>query len=257
MNDHRPCPDLENLSAFVDGGLRGRKKRAILSHLDGCPRCRELVSGGFRFLDETEGEVLACAKGAQAEKPRFFRWPILAGAFLLLFLFLGEVLASWRAYQRGEVLSRAYLEARLAAGMEPPGFDLPLPTPSAPIASADPVRGVSLPTDGNFTRAVMAFDEVSRLSPTWRASRIRLISLYIANDNLAEARFESATLAKRYPNEPEVQALEALSQFLYANKKNIAGEMDRALGKMRLLNKAHPNSSRVENILNKMIAMRD
>lgn len=255
MKEKLSCPDLETLSSFIDGRLRWPKKAAVLNHLDHCPRCGELVSGAFRFLDETEPLESRQTRRCHGILAWLFPWPAMVGGLAALgLLVLVGVVSSERAYRRGLAFSRAFRETRLAQGKQPTRFDLPLPPPDGQSPRADPMRGDPLaPPDGNLGQAIEAFREISPYSPAWRRARMRLVSLYILSGNLARARVEAAALAERYPRDAETLGLDALSRYLYAREKNLPEEMAGAVSKMSSLRAAFPGSVRIEKNLTAML----
>src|SRR6202034_2125502 len=70
MRSTAPCPSLEDLAAFLDGGdeLSAERRREIVEHLAACEECYEVFAGAAASLDEAP-EVAAApppARGSPA-----------------------------------------------------------------------------------------------------------------------------------------------------------------------------------------------
>lgn len=52
LGEGGPCPEPEDLAAFSEGKVRGKKRNAILSHLAQCPECRHQIFITQSVLDE-------------------------------------------------------------------------------------------------------------------------------------------------------------------------------------------------------------
>lgn len=52
MSEYAHCPDAEELAAWIDGEVDDATRRRLVTHLDTCARCAEVVEGVLAFQDE-------------------------------------------------------------------------------------------------------------------------------------------------------------------------------------------------------------
>ena len=52
-DNHPQCPDANTLAAFLDHSLSEEERRLVDSHIQACPKCREIVALGTKAQNET------------------------------------------------------------------------------------------------------------------------------------------------------------------------------------------------------------
>lgn len=85
-----PCPDLEELAAFVDGRLAGGARASVVEHLASCEDCYEVYAETLRVVEDLEAEPAAVEDEAADDDlapvvlhPRSFPWAWPAAAAAL------------------------------------------------------------------------------------------------------------------------------------------------------------------------------
>src|ERR1700728_235890 len=75
MRSTAPCPSLEDLAAFLDGGdeLSAERRREIVEHLAACEECYEVFAGAAASLDEAPEVAAAPATEEASPLPGIVR----------------------------------------------------------------------------------------------------------------------------------------------------------------------------------------
>jgi hypothetical protein len=190
-----PCPDVERLSALLDGDVDSLEMSSLNRHVEACPRCqgelRELrtTRDGLRSLGALEPppELFAMVAGAVERRRRRSFWlgTGLVGGLCGAALAAGLLLAS-----------------RVTVPMEPP-----LGRPPSLRASAEAELGKA---EHHYRNALVLLEAlVAEEKPGWPARRQRAFEADIKI--LDQAVQESRELATRVPQDA------ALREVLFAS----------------------------------------
>lgn len=127
MPSTHPCPDLEELAAFVDGRLEDDARAAVVEHLASCEDCYEVYAETLRVIEDLEAEPVAVDDEAANDDlapvvrhPRSFPWAwptaaaALAAAAVVLVLRLPDFLSTSRT--SGELVAVAGIRGETDLG---------------------------------------------------------------------------------------------------------------------------------------------
>ena len=144
--DVGPCPDLNLVTAYLEGSLSQPERTGIEAHAAICPSCQELLALSMKLADED----LPLEEGVAAVSPRrkvLFRFSIPISALAAVLLTAGLALfLMW--HQRSEKpVSTEMAELRAREVPAPPGSGAESPAKApAIVAAPEYAREAEMPT---------------------------------------------------------------------------------------------------------------